>query len=107
MLASSAWPSLEVSRYFLSQISSEASWKGMESTSRCTSFITEFMVKAAPSPAQKRANYYPAGTQDLVVLPAERNQAEPSPSRLLNKEIRTFKSNKSCNYTIIRSISSI
>src|SRR6185295_16906886 len=43
MVLSTGVPSLADKRYFLSQMSSDASWKGMASTSLCSSLTTLFM----------------------------------------------------------------
>src|SRR5262245_58727335 len=43
MVLSTGVPSLADKRYFLSQMSSEASWKGIASTSLCSSLTTLFM----------------------------------------------------------------
>src|SRR4029077_1797977 len=43
MVLSTGVPSLADKRYFLSQISSDASWKGIASTSLCSSLTTLFM----------------------------------------------------------------
>src|SRR6185436_18855893 len=43
MVLSTGVPSLADRRYFLSQISSDASWKGIASTSLCSSLTTLFM----------------------------------------------------------------
>src|SRR5687767_6058490 len=43
MVLSTGVPSLADNRYFLSQMSSDASWKGMASTSLCSSLTTLFM----------------------------------------------------------------
>src|SRR4029079_1472231 len=43
MVLSTGGPSLADKRYFLSQMSSDASWKGMASTSLCSSLTTLFM----------------------------------------------------------------
>src|ERR1044072_2871204 len=43
MVLSTGVPSLADKRYFLSQMSSDASWKGMASTSLCSILTTLFM----------------------------------------------------------------
>src|SRR5262245_133387 len=43
MVLSTGVPSLADKRYFLSQMSSDASWKGIASTSLCSSLTTLFM----------------------------------------------------------------
>src|SRR3954462_7463055 len=43
MVLSTGVPSLADKRYFLSQMSSDASWKGMASTALCSSLTTLFM----------------------------------------------------------------
>src|SRR4030095_11084537 len=43
MFLSTGVPSLADKRYFLSQMSSDASWKGIASTSLCSSLTTLFM----------------------------------------------------------------
>src|SRR3982751_2741972 len=58
MVLSTGVPSLADKRYFLSQMSSDASWKGMASTSLCSSLTTLFVgwvpVPLVPDPSSKR-----------------------------------------------------
>src|ERR1700677_3689324 len=79
MLPSSGWPSLEVSRYFLSQMSREASWNGTESKSRTTSFITEFIALAAPLSPRNREKIIP--TQHKILLCERRRVNKPNGHR--------------------------
>src|ERR1700733_13675460 len=102
MLRSIGTPSLELSRYFLSQISSDASWYGMVLMSLVTSFTTEFMMMAAPLSARSITPTQSLRLiQDLVVRKAETNQAGGSPSRLCNTSFRRI---LSCYINVIRHI---
>src|SRR5262245_15131674 len=86
-------PSLAVRRYFLSQISSEASWKSIDSTSLGSIFTTVFISpqrsgvhaavrqkskgKACPAiPTRAHACEFPWKLPDRYILPADWLKAE-------------------------------
>src|ERR1044071_7145075 len=94
-------PSLADKRYFLSQMSSDASWKGMASTSLCSSLTTLFMdgccspmfrtVFRQKSEPEKKKAHPPVGPTDQrgLLRSAVRQAAIPLPGSPQQQDVVT------------------